>query len=64
MKFVNLKTCDGIESYLQFQGGLLRLSLLPERLRHLPKKELAEVLSELASLEKNPKNQLETAPSR
>jgi hypothetical protein len=47
MKFTNLKTCQGLESYLFWNGGLLRLSLLPETLRKLPKKDLNRILETL-----------------
>jgi len=47
MKFMNLKTCQGLESYLFWNGGLLRLSLLPETLRKLPKKDLNRILEVL-----------------
>lgn len=48
MKFVNLKTCDGIETYLYLDGGLLRLSLLPEKLRSLSQKEAVRLAEDLA----------------
>ena len=50
MKFVNLKTCHGLESYLLVDGGLLRLSLVPELLRSLPQRKASEILT---LLEKN-----------
>jgi len=48
VKFMNLKTCQGLESYLFWNGGLLRLSLLPETLRKLPRKDLNRVIATLA----------------
>jgi hypothetical protein len=54
MKFRNLKTCYGIESYLYFKGAWVRLSMLPELLRNLPKKEVAEIIVELEKLSTKP----------
>lgn len=51
MKFVNQKTCSGIETFLFLRGGLTRLSLVPELLRNLPQKERSELLAQLEKLE-------------
>lgn len=51
MKFVNQKTCDGIETFLYLRGGLTRLSLVPELLRSLPQKEAVEIRKQLEKLE-------------
>lgn len=44
MKFVNLKTCHGIESHVLVNGALLRLSLLPSLLRQMTDEEIREIL--------------------
>ena len=47
MKFVNLKTCEGLESHLLIDGGLMRLSDLPEYLHHLSQRQANALLNEL-----------------
>lgn len=48
MKFVNLKTCHGLETYLHWNGSLLRLSLLPELLRSMPVREASALYESIA----------------
>ena len=43
MKFVNLKTCQGLESHVFVEGALVRLSELPEVLRDLEEQDLREL---------------------
>jgi len=47
MKFVNLKTCQGLESHVLLGGVLVRLSELPELFRRMPEEVLNEVLAGL-----------------
>jgi len=47
MQFVNLKTCQGLESHLFLDGALVRLSELPDLVRSLPDEALAELLEKL-----------------
>jgi len=47
MKFVNLKTCQGLESYLVLDRGLLRLSMLPETLQKMNRREVRAIVDEL-----------------
>jgi len=49
MQFVNLKTCQGLESHLFLDGALVRLSELPEllRSRRLTEEVWNEVLGSL-----------------
>lgn len=44
MRFVNVKTCEGLESYVLLPDGLLPLKLLPETLRKLSRRDFAKVV--------------------
>jgi hypothetical protein len=62
MKFRNLKTCQGLETHLFWNGSLLRLSLVPELLRSLPRREAMELVDLLVRLEAIPPGQAVEIP--